>query len=264
MEDIVLSPTDEEKIRESVQKIAIPITDRESLESLLNDTDVTKDRFNLVEILKVPIVEKLRGLVPAQQVVHDNTLVEKFVAVNKTFSCIPLVDARKTVFLALDSRMLKSPGVSAQRTAQYLKQECQRMRDEGLLEEEIQGIVKECERQVAENKEICQRAKQAYKSPETFSFEWNKTLPTPHMTVADKTSQRIYSISTQIPQNLKLEQQYMHFQSTLDIMMDALFFSQDEEGKTPAPVKLYMHSTVCYAYFISDNIKLNLFIAKQQ
>lgn len=229
------------------------ITDPQTMTEALSDSTIEKNKYNLVEILKVPIHKKLGALVALNHMIYEPSLNDQFLVVNKTHNCIPLVDAKETIMLQLDSNLLSNANIR--------KKEFKKMMDEGVTEAEATTIWKECERQCDQNRELAQANGQAYKTPKTFVFQWVKhnNLQKPLKTIADKTGIAIYSLSCQIPLNKELKEQYSFFQVVLDMMIDTLFFTE-KEGDLPL-IKVNKHSIIYYGYFISNNIKLNVFLS---
>jgi hypothetical protein len=229
------------------------VTDQQTMAEVLSDSTIVKDEYNLVEILKVPIHKKLGGLISLHHMINEPSLNEQFLAVEKTHNCIPLVDARETIMLQLDSNLLTNANIR--------KKEFKKMTDMGVTEAEATTIWKECERQCEQNKELAHANNQQYKMPKTFVFQWVKpnNLQKPRKTIADKTGRVIYSLSGQIPVNKELKEQYSFFQVILDMMIDALFFTE-REGEKPI-ITVDKNSIVYYGYFISNNIKLNVFLS---
>ncbi len=229
------------------------IKDPQTMIDALSDSTIDTNKYNLVEILKVPIHKKLGALVALNHMIYEPTLNTQFLVVEKTYNCIPLVDARDTIMLQLDSNLISN--------ANCRKKEFKKMMDVGVTEAEGITIWKECERQCDQNRELAQANGQTYKMPKTFVFQWVKqhNLQQPRKTLADKTGNAIYSLSGQIPLNKELKEQYSFFQVILDMMIDALFFTKKEGEKPIIPVD--KQSIVYYGYFISNNIKLNVFLS---
>jgi hypothetical protein len=218
----------------------IPIKSQQQIRNLLANGGVTKDSYDMPILLGSIMHFLLDDIVGgARKISCDIALWETFIKIVKTEESIPLVDKKKTLLIRLDNRFTLEPAIT--------ESESTRLITLGFPKEEIVSLIASVEQEIQIEHHNADARGEKYVRPPFFPLTWNDQRVQYIKTPLDKTTGDIWSISIPIPYEMAPELHSGHFITALKQLISEM--PLDKKTKK-----------VVYAYSITHNVKLNVFI----
>lgn len=218
----------------------IPIKSQQQIQNLLANGGVTKDSYDMPILLGSIMHFLLDDVVgDARKISCDIALWETFIKIAKTEESIPLIDKEKTLLIRLDNRFTLESAITEIESARLISL--------GFPKEEIASLIESVKQEIQIEHHNANARGEEYIRPPFFPLTWNDQQVQYLKIPLDKTTGDIWCISIPIPYEMAPELHSGHFITALKQLVSEL--PLDKKTKK-----------VVYAYSITHNVKLNVFI----